>query len=92
MGSVAAQLQDLPVLFGQRLGAVAEENHQVRPLDGFPGPLDAQSLHPVSGLPDAGGVDEPQPGGAYQDGLLHRVPGGAGNIRDDDPVKARQSV
>ena len=41
---------------------------------------------------DTGGVNEPQEGSAAGNGLLHRVPGGAGDVGDDGPVIARQGV
>ena len=52
----------------------------------------AQLFHGVGGVADTGGVNEPQEGSAAGDSLLHRVPGGAGNVGDDGPVIARQGV
>ena len=37
-------------------------------------------------------VDEPQQHAAAEDGLLHRVPGGAGDVGDDGPLVSRQGV
>ena len=41
---------------------------------------------------DTGGVNEPQEGSAAGNGLLHRVPRGAGDVGDDGPVIARQGI
>ena len=41
---------------------------------------------------DTGGVNEPQEGSAAGNGLLHRVPRGAGDVGDDGPVIASQGI
>ena len=86
------QIDNVLILLGKRLGAVADEQHQVGFLHCLLGALHADGLHGVGGFPDAGGVDEPQPGGAQHHRFLHRIPGGAGDIGDDHPVVACQGI
>ena len=92
IGGIQAQRDDVPILLGQRLRAVTEENCQIRFLQRLFGALHAHGFHGVGGLPDTGGVNQPQPGGADHDGFLHRVPGGAGDVGDNGTVKACQAI
>ena len=89
---IQTQIDDVLVLLGQRLGAVADEQHQVGILHSLFGAPDPQGLHRVGGVPDPGGVDEPQAGGPQHHSFLHRVPGGARDLRDDAAFKSCQSV
>ena len=91
-GAVLRQGQDIQVLLGDLRRAVQQNDGQTGRPQGLPAALHAQLLHNVLRVPDAGGVDEPQQHAAAEDGLLHCVPGGAGNVGDDGPVIARQGV
>ncbi len=87
-----AQVNDGLVFLRQPLRTVADEEHQVGVFDSILGALNADGFHGVFGLPDARGVNKPQPGGAQHDGFFHGVPGGAGNVGDDGPVEACQGI
>ena len=76
----------------RRLAAVCHGDHQIGSLCRLAAALYAQLLHGVGGIVDTGGVNKPQEGAAAGDGLLHRVPRGAGDVGDDGPVIARQGV
>ena len=74
------------------MAAVADKKGEVRLFQRLPGAVHSHGLHGIGGLSDARGIDKPQPGGTCQYRLLHRIPGSAGNIGNNGPVKARQSV
>ena len=92
MGGLRGQGEDVLVHSRRRLTAVHHGDHQIGSLCRLAAALYAQLLHGVGGIVDTGGVNEPQEGSAAGNGLLHRVPGGAGDVGDDGPVIARQGV
>ena len=92
VGRIQTQIHDLPILVGEFLRAVAYKNGKIGLLQCPPGTFHAQGLHGVVGFPDACGVDEPEPGGAHHHRFLHGIPGGAGDVGDNGPVKACQGI
>ena len=92
MGGLRGQGENVLVHSHRCLAAVRHGDHQVGGLRRFAAALYAQLLHGVGGVADTGGVDEPQEGAAAGDGLLHRVPRGAGDVGDDGPVIASQGI
>ena len=80
------------ILLGQRLRAVANEDHHVRMLCGLAAAFYADGFHRVRRFPNAGGVNKPQLHAAHFHHFLHRISGGAGNVGNDHPVVAGQGV
>src|SRR5690606_18805664 len=60
--------------------------------DGFPTALNADPLHRVGGVAQAGGVNDVQRDAVQCNLLDHPVAGGAGNVRDDGGFKTGQRV
>ena len=89
---VLAQVDDGKVVPIQGLGAIADEDHQVRIFHSLFGSFHAHGFDTVPGFPDTCGVDEPQSCGAYHNSLLHGIPGGTCNLGDDDPLIASQGI
>ena len=80
------------ILLRQGLGAVQEQDRHVRPIQSGAGTVDADLLHQIPALPDARRVHQPH-GHAEEAGfLVQSVPGGAGQVRDDGPIRPQQGV
>ena len=71
---------------------VMQEQHRVGPGNFVPGAGDADALHLVLAVAQAGGVDDVQGHTFDLDGLLHLVAGGACNGGDDGQLGPRQRV
>ena len=83
------------VLLGDRLRRVEDQHRDLGAVDGGGGAqrgvvLVARRL--LDPLADAGGVDEAPGAAAELDQLVDRVDGGAGDVVDDDPLRAGQPV
>ena len=86
---------DLGVLIGDAVPGVDHDEAHVRPLDGQLRPHDGELLHPLVHLglaADAGGVDEHIAAQLVFIHGVHRVPGGAGHVADDDPLLPQDVV
>ena len=92
VGSLGGKGEYVLIHSRRRLTAVHHGDHQIGSLCRLAAALYAQLLHGVGGIVDTGGVNEPQEGAAAGNGLLHRVPRGAGDVGDDGPVIASQGV
>ena len=73
-------------------GQIVQEQHYVSPGDFRPGPLDADLLHQVAALAQAGGVDHMHRHTFDLDGLLDLVAGGARHGGDDGQFGPGQGV
>ena len=86
---------DLAVLFGEAFERIDHDDTDVRPFDGHLGPDDAVLLDAFidARLPaETGGVDEQEGTVFVFDEGIGRVPGGAGDARDDGPLFPAQGV
>ncbi len=83
---------DLPRVDRSRGGAIHHEQHPIGLLNLGPGTLDADLLHLVLGIAQAGGVDDVQRHAIQMDVFAQHVAGGAGDLGDDGRLAAGQGV
>ena len=87
-----AQVDDGLVLFAERLGSVAYEDHQIRTFHRLLAALHTNGFYSIAGFTDAGGVNEPQFGFAQHDGFLYGVTCRTGDIGDDHTIIACDGI
>lgn len=80
------------VLLPGGLGLIQHHQDELRLLHGPAAALHPQLLNGIAAVPKTCRVDEPQRDAPQLHRLLHRVPGGPGDVGHDGPVVARQGV